>query len=120
MIVESPVARGRFAVDGAVVDERLYCLSVFCFAVLHEVFDDDVFPEFSARDALHLLDGVGDDGRERVGFAGPRCSPIIDHAGKEGKSSMDCANVWSWYALSMMSSSGTARGRVVRRRRCSI
>jgi hypothetical protein len=83
VIVESPLARGWFAVDGAVVGERLYCLAVFCFAVLHEVLGDDVFPEFFARDTLRLLDGVGDDGCERVGFVGPRCSPIIDDAGKE-------------------------------------
>jgi hypothetical protein len=36
-----------------------------------------------ARDPLGLLDGVGDDGCERVSFVGPRCSPIIDDVGKE-------------------------------------
>ena len=69
--------------DGAVVDEGLYCLAVFCLAVLHEVLDDDVFPELCARDPLGLLDGVGDDGCERASFVGPRCSPIIDDVGKE-------------------------------------
>ena len=83
MIVEAPVAGRRLGVDGAVVDERLYCAAVFCFAVLHEVFDDDVFPELFARDALLLLDGVGDDGCERAGFVRPGCSPIVDDASEK-------------------------------------
>jgi hypothetical protein len=40
VIVEAPVAGGWFAVDGSVVDEHLYCMAVFCFAILHEVLDD--------------------------------------------------------------------------------
>jgi len=85
VVVESPIACGRFAVDDAVVDERLHCLTVFRFAVLHKVPDDYVFPELYAGNSLRLGDSFGDDGCEGLAFVGPRCAPIIDDAREEWK-----------------------------------